>query len=142
MEWGLGIGDWGLEIEIEMGPEGQKQKNLAIFEYLKESAKEGYVQAMYTLGNEYLKGELCSKNYTKALAWHRQASRNGYILSYEVCGDIFYTGGPGLKQNKSLALIMYFSAYTNGILYLKDKIMNISEELKIQGEPLPEMVLL
>jgi len=53
-----------------------------IFDYLKSSAEEGYIEAMYELGNEYIKGQLCKKNYELAYAWHRQACRNGYVLSY------------------------------------------------------------
>jgi len=49
---------------------------------LKSSAEEGYIEAMYELGNAYIKGELCKKNYELAYAWHRQACRNGYTLSY------------------------------------------------------------
>ena len=53
-----------------------------MFDYLKSSAEEGYTEAMFELGNEYIKGELCRKNYELAYAWHRQACRNGYVLSY------------------------------------------------------------
>lgn len=53
-----------------------------IFDYLKSSAEEGYIEAMYELGNEYIRGEICKKNYELAYAWHRQACRNGYVLSY------------------------------------------------------------
>jgi TPR repeat protein len=37
---------------------------------------------MFELGNEYIKGNLIEKNYELAYAWHRQACRNGYFLSY------------------------------------------------------------
>ena len=57
-------------------------KQTVVFDYLKSSAEEGYTEAMYELGNEYIKGEFCSKNYELAYAWHRQACRNGYLLSY------------------------------------------------------------
>jgi TPR repeat protein len=53
-----------------------------MFDYLKMSAEEGYVEAMHELGNQYTLGEICKKNYLYALAWHRQACRNGYLLSY------------------------------------------------------------
>jgi TPR repeat protein len=123
-------------------PEEQKKKKIITFEYLKESAKEGYTEAMYTLGNEYLKGNLCKQNYVKALAWHRHACRNGYFPSYEVCGDIFYKGGLGVSQNKALSLVWYYCGYTKGLFDLKDKIIEIIQELKKEGEPLPEMVLI
>ena len=57
-------------------------KKHATFDYLKLSAEEGYVEAMHELGNEYCKGEYTKRNLLKALAWHRQACRNGFSLSY------------------------------------------------------------
>jgi hypothetical protein len=62
--------------------EEAKIKKQAIFDYLKLSAEEGYVEAMHELGNEYAKGEYTKRNLLKALAWYRQACRNGYSLSY------------------------------------------------------------
>jgi TPR repeat protein len=60
----------------------KENKNRAMYDYLKYAAEEGYPAAMYELGNEYIKGEICPQNYYKALAWHRHACRNGYFLSY------------------------------------------------------------
>lgn len=60
----------------------EKLKKEVLFDYLRFAAEEGYVEAMYELGNEFIKGELCQVDYKLALAWHRQACRNGYILSY------------------------------------------------------------
>ena len=116
-------------------------KKLALFDYLSRSAEEGYLEAMHELGNHYISGNLRKKNYLKALAWHRHACRNGYILSYEPCGDIFYNGGHGIKKNKALSLVMYYSAYTNGIKDVKEKVLRVTDELREEGEPIPEMVL-
>lgn len=57
-------------------------KKEVLFDYLKLAAEEGYVEAMHELANEYVKGEICEKDYRLALAWHRHACRNGYALSY------------------------------------------------------------
>jgi TPR repeat protein len=57
-------------------------RRVVLFEYLKSSAEEGYVEAMHELGNAYMEGKICKRDYLKALAWHRQACRNGYVLSY------------------------------------------------------------
>lgn len=70
------------DINIYNNEDQQKLKKAVVFDYLKSAAEEGYLEAMYELGNEYMKGELCKKNYELAYAWHRQACRNGYILSY------------------------------------------------------------
>jgi TPR repeat protein len=121
--------------------EARKSKNRALFHYLKLSAEEGYIEAMHELGNIYITGELNKKNKLKALAWHRHACRNGHLLSYEPCGDILYTGGDGVKQDKALSLVMYYCAYVKGIPGLKEKIELIIQELKVQGEPIPEMIL-
>ena len=53
------------------------------FNLLKTSAEEGYIVAMYELGQFYYenKNEDVS-NLKKSLAWHREACKNGYILSY------------------------------------------------------------
>lgn len=115
-------------------------KKQAMFDYLTNSAEEGYLEAMHELGNQYLSGHLRKKNYLKSLAWHRQACRNGYLLSYEPCGDIFYNGGFGVKRNKALSLVMYYCAYSNGIRDVKDKIERVTYELKEEGEPVPDMV--
>jgi len=76
-----------------------------------------------------------------ALAWHRNACKNGYVLSYEPCGDLYYSGGDNLTPNKQMALVMYYAGYTKGIIELKDKVMKVRDELVKIGEPLPEMIL-
>jgi len=120
----------------------QSVKTQAMFDYLSNSAEEGYVEAMHELGNQYIIGAIRKKNNLKALAWHRQACRNGFILSYEPCGDIFYNGGHGVKRNKALSLVMYYCAYINGIRDIREKIIKVSNELKEEGEPIPEMALM
>jgi len=70
------------EVEFYKEEENMDISKKVMFDYLKSSAEEGYIEAMYVLGNEYIKGVLCKKNYELAYAWHRQACRNGYILSY------------------------------------------------------------
>lgn len=110
-----------------------------MFDYLCLSAEEGYVEAMHELGIQYLKGTICKKNILNSLAWHRQACRNGYYLSYENVGDILYHGGDQVKPNKSLSLIMYYTGFSYGIKELKEKVLRIRDELVKEGEPLPEL---
>jgi TPR repeat protein len=117
-------------------------KSKAMIDYLKHAAEEGYPAAMYELGNEYIKGEICPKNYYLALAWHRHACRNGYFLSYEQTGDLFYKGGENFRPNKILSLVMYFSAYQRGVHDIKDKILKLRDELISEGEEIPEMILI
>lgn len=129
-------------------------KKKAILEYLLLSAEEGYTTSMYILGNEYIKGELIQKSYYKALAWHRQACKDGYFLSYEVCGDLLNVGGNDLKPDKVLALGMYTNAFyiLRNVMKYEDlgaseenlnsilrKIKDLTEELKGLGEIIPEL---
>jgi TPR repeat protein len=46
----------------------------------------------HNLGIAYFKGKLTSKNDKLALAWLREATRNGYAPSYHLAGDILYQG--------------------------------------------------
>lgn len=112
-----------------------------MFKYLRRAAEEGYVEAQHELANNYMSGEICKIDYKMALAWHRQACRNGYVLSYEPCGDLLYLGGSNLKKDKVLSLVMYYTAYNKGVFSLKDKVLKVREELSKEGEPLPEMIL-
>lgn len=68
--------------------DNEKDKKKAMFDYLKMSAEEGYPAAMYELGNEYIKGDICEVDYYLSLAWHRHACRNGYFLSYVIYVNI------------------------------------------------------
>lgn len=53
---------------------------------------------------------------------------------------MFYNGGDNFAPNKTLSLIMYYTAYTKGLVDLKDKVSKVRKELVDEGEPLPEMV--
>lgn len=59
---------------------------------MKRSAEEGFVQMQHNLGIAYYNGEVCKKNDRLALAWFREATRNGYSPSYQMAGDILYYG--------------------------------------------------
>ena len=122
--------------------EFQDDEKSLMFRYLKRSAEEGYVEAQHELANCYMSGEICKIDYKLALAWHRQACRNGFILSYEPSGDLLYNGGSNLSKDKILSLVMYYTGYTKGLFQLKEKVMKVKEELVLQGEPLPEMILI
>jgi TPR repeat protein len=54
---------------------------------------------------------LSKRNDYLALAWLREAIRNGNIVSYLNAGDLLYEGGVGLKKNRLFALINYLGAY-------------------------------
>ncbi len=81
-----------------------------------------------------------------ALAWFREAIRNGNIVSYLNAGDLLYEERPGtpeekggIQQNRLFAFVNYLGAYQAGALFLKDRLEQILEELKtIEGEKMPD----
>ncbi len=89
---------------------------------------------------------MCKRNDKLALAWFREAIRNGNLVSYLNAGDLLYEDRPGtqeekggLQKNRLFALVNYLGAYQAGALFLKDRLEQIIEELKtIEGEKLPE----
>jgi TPR repeat protein len=53
-----------------------------------------------------------------ALAWFREACRNGNIVSYLNVGELLSKGGNDLEPNMHFALGSYLIAYQNGALFL------------------------
>ena len=52
------------EIDIYDNEKNDKDISRKVtFDYLKSAAEEGYIEAMYQLANEYIKGELNKRNY-------------------------------------------------------------------------------
>jgi TPR repeat protein len=107
--------------------------------YLKRSAEEGFVTAQHLLGIALHEGNLTKKNDYLALAWFREAIRNGSVASYLNAGDLLHEGGVGLKRNRLFALVNYLGAYQNGAVFLRPRLEQLITELKeIEGERLPE----
>jgi TPR repeat protein len=105
------------------------------------------VTAQHLLGIAYAEGgSLCKRNDRLALAWFREAIRNGNIVSYLNAGDLLFEDRPGsdeekggLQQNRLFALVNYLGAYSAGALFLKDRLEQIIKELReIEGEKLPD----
>ena len=109
------------------------------FLYLKRSAEEGFVTAQHLLGIAYHEGRLTKKNDFLALAWFREAIRNGNFVSYLNAGDLLYEGGTGLKRNRLYSLVNYLGAYQYGAVFLKDRLEQLVNELQQEeGEALPK----
>lgn len=71
------------------------------FLYLKRAANEGFVTAQHLLGIAYADGgKLCKRNDRLALAWFREAIRNGNIVSYLNAGDLLYEDRPGTEEER------------------------------------------
>lgn len=94
----------------------------------------------------YAEGRLTKRNDKLALAWFRESIRNGNIVSYLNAGDLLYLERPGtpedkggLTQNRLFALVNYLGAYSQGALFLKDRLEQVIHELRtIEGQRLPE----
>ena len=51
----------------------------------------------------YYEGRIAKKNDRLALAWLREATRNGYMPSYHMAGDILNEGNPlGLPADRAV----------------------------------------
>ena len=103
-----------------------KKQQLSYLNLLKNSAEEGYTLSMYYLAELYNSKLLINviQKKKKALSWHRQASRNGFLLSYEKAGDLL----KDINQ-KELALSMYLTAKLSGIDGLDEKITKTKEDI-------------
>jgi TPR repeat protein len=131
--------------EGEIVPKNEKLQ----FTYLKRAANEGFVTAQHLLGIAYADGgRLCKRNDRLALAWFREAIRNGNIVSYLNAGDLLYEDRPGtdeerggLTRSRMFALVNYLGAYQSGAVFLKERLELIIEELRtIEGEKLPDFL--
>lgn len=57
----------------------------------------------HNLGLMYYEGRIAKKNDRLALAWLREATRNGYMPSYHMAGDILNEGNPlGLPEDRAV----------------------------------------
>jgi hypothetical protein len=64
-----------------------------------------------------------------ALAWFREAIRNGNVISYLNAADLLYEERPGtqeeqggLVRNRLFALVNYLGAYQAGAVFLKERL--------------------
>lgn len=85
------------------------------------SAEEGYVLAQHNLGLAYHEGVIFKKNDFRALAWFREAIRNGNAPSYYNAGKLLIEGDESqLPRNKLFAFLNFLGAYYNGALFLDE----------------------
>lgn len=66
----------------EKGTELYPQSDYLFYKYLTKSAEEGFIFSQQKLGQLYYQGNMVKKNDKLALAWFREAIRNGYYFSY------------------------------------------------------------
>lgn len=86
-------------------------------------------------------GVLFKRDDYLALAWLREAIRNGHATSYYFAGKLLLTADETqLKRNKLFALYSYIGAYQNGAYFLKTDMRRLAEEVRTElGIVLPEI---
>ena len=70
-------------------------------------------------------GEVVEKDDRLALAWFREAIKNGYYFSYVDAGEILTRGGNNIKQNLLFGFAHFLKAYTMGAVYLKPRMREL-----------------
>ncbi len=79
-------------------------------------AKEGNVQAQYTIAKIYYEGLGVTQNYKKALYWYQQAAHQEYAKAYAQIGLMYCKGEGVLKSYKKAAPYIQL-AFDNGCKY-------------------------
>ena len=87
---------------------GVKQDEDKALELYKESAKQGYHYAQYTLALNYCKGSGgVSEDFGKAYYWFQQSYHNGNSYAANKIGHMYENGYHGFKTNHQKALEWY-----------------------------------
>ena len=82
-------------------------------------AKDGNVQAQYTIATIFYEGKGVEQNYNKALYWCKQAAEQEYAKAYAQIG-IMYCKGEGVLKSFKKAVPYIQLAYENGCKFAPD----------------------
>ena len=93
------VGDWGMVQQFN--------KKL-------EQATDGKIQAMYDVGNLYMRGRGVNRNMAKAAEWFQKAASTGHASAQAKLG-ILYFEGRGVKQNYPKAIKLLNAAAKQNI---------------------------
>lgn len=83
--------------------------------WFRKAAKQGYVEALYLLGECYFEGHGVQKNLKEAVKWYRKAMNQGYAKAKCMLG-ICYNYGYGVIQNDIEAVKLYREAAEQGVI--------------------------
>ena len=61
-------------------------------QYLRQAADNNYNSALYSLGYEYLVGEILHEEKNKAIEYITKSADNGYSFGAGVLGTMYYDG--------------------------------------------------
>lgn len=81
-----------LYVTYREGADGIAKNEDEAIGYLRQSADLGYVNAIYSLGYEYMVGEALHQDNEKALEYMTKAADEGYVFASAVLGVFYYTG--------------------------------------------------
>ena len=88
---------------------------------IRQAAEQGDVNAQYSLGQIYRKGEGVSRDYAKAVKWYRKAAEQGYADAQFKLG-VMYHNGKGVPQDDAEAVKWYRKAAEQGNSYAQRNI--------------------
>ena len=120
-----------LAICLENGDGVLMNLERAIYWYTK-AAELGDAYAMNNLGTCYYLGDGVAKDFEKAVSWYRKSAElgNGNAMgNLAIC----YDNGNGVATNKNEAYKWYAKAVNNGNNSVKDRYMELKNEMEFPG---------
>jgi hypothetical protein len=89
--------------------EGVAKDTQAAIQYLRQAVDNGSTNAMYSLGYEYLVGEILHQENSSALEYITKSADGGYAFACAVLGTFYYDGEPLVSKDFNQAF-KYLSA--------------------------------
>ncbi len=93
---------------------GVQQNYTEAVRWYRAAAKKGDVLAQYSLGRAYWLGRGLETNVQTGVKWLRKAAGSGQPDSLQLLGQIYLSGGPGLKPEPSQAFHWFLKAAEAG----------------------------
>lgn len=88
---------------LKEGGDGVSKDTQEAIQYLRQAADNDYDNALYSLGYEYLVGEILHQENSKALEYMTKAADNGYSFACAVLGTFYYDGEPLVEKDYNKA---------------------------------------
>ncbi|NCU23651.1 tetratricopeptide repeat protein [Acinetobacter haemolyticus] len=93
----------------------EEKDNQLMLSYLQKAANQGNSQAQVILAINYIEGKIVPKDVNKSVELLKQSCQQNNTMGCVGIGTLFYTG-QGVKQNFSIAYILFNKAYNLGNL--------------------------
>ena len=86
--------------------------------------------AQHLLGLSYQEGQICEQDDFLALAWYREAIRNGSPAPYIEAGNLLTEGkSKVIQQDNMFGFVNFLGAYQFGAFFLKDKLQELQQKI-------------